>query len=86
MLTEEEFETLLRAEHRPATALEETMLARITQLEEFCRTEARIQEMQAELMRDPMRTGGWSGAKRVADAFERSAIRHREILENQPAK
>jgi hypothetical protein len=30
-------------------------------------------EMQAAIMRDPQRTGGWKGAERVASAFERQA-------------
>ena len=30
-------------------------------------------EMQAAIMRDPARTGGWSGSERVAAAFERQA-------------
>jgi hypothetical protein len=30
-------------------------------------------EMQAAIMRDPARTGGWDGAERVAAAFERQA-------------
>lgn len=33
----------------------------------------RTAELSAEIMRDPVRTGGWSGAERVAAAFDRIA-------------
>ena len=49
-------------------------------LREFIRMEVRKAEMQAAVMRNPVRTGGWEGAEKVAMAFERAAIRHREIL------
>ena len=38
-------------------------------------------EMQAGIMRDPLRTGGWNGAERVASAFERASEKAREIYD-----
>lgn len=59
----------------------EPLLKRIADLEEFIRMEVRKMEMQANVMRDTRRTGGWEGAEKVAMAFERSAERHREMLQ-----
>lgn len=53
---------------------------RIAALEEFIRMEVRRNEMQAGVMRDKKRTGGWDGAERVAMAFDRAADRCRDIL------
>jgi hypothetical protein len=36
--------------------------------------------LQASVMRDPLRTGGWEGAEKVADAFEDIADRAAEAL------
>lgn len=36
-------------------------------------------EMQAGLMRDHQRTGGWEGADRVASAFERQSVKAKEL-------
>ncbi len=38
-------------------------------------------EMSAELMRDPERTGGWSGSENVARAFERYSRDLRALLD-----
>lgn len=57
---------------------------RIAALEEFIRMEVRRCEMQAGIMRDTKRTGGWEGAEKVAMAFDRAADRCREIL-NSPS-
>lgn len=57
-----------------------TKTKRIAELEEFIRMEVRKMEMRANIMRDTSRTGGWEGAENVAMAFERAAIRHREML------
>jgi 4-aminobutyrate aminotransferase-like enzyme len=61
----------------------EPLLKRIAELEEFLRLEIRKMEMQANIMRDKRRTGGWEGAEKVAMAFERSAIRHQDILDGK---
>lgn len=58
----------------------EPLLKRIAELEAFIRMEVRKAEMQAAVMRDAKRTGGWEGAENVAMAFERAAIRHSEML------
>lgn len=39
----------------------------------------RALEMSANIMRDPTRTGGWDGAEKTADAFERQAIAAKEL-------
>lgn len=36
---------------------------------------ARTAEMSANIMRDPRRTGGWEGSERVANAFDRMALK-----------
>ena len=41
----------------------------------------RTLEMSAGIMRDRKRTGGWEGAERTANAFDRAAINAREIHE-----
>lgn len=41
----------------------------------------RTAEMSAEIMRDPERTGRWSGAERTARAFDRISDRIREALD-----
>jgi hypothetical protein len=43
---------------------------------------ARGAELQARVMRDPLRTGSWVGAKRVADAFDDIADRARAIVKD----
>lgn len=43
----------------------------------------RTLEMQAHIMRDPARTGGWVGAERVANAFDSAADRLATILLTQ---
>jgi hypothetical protein len=52
----------------------------LTEVEEVIRKEVRINEMQAGIMRDPRRTGGWDGAGRVAATFDRAAQRMRAAL------
>lgn len=37
--------------------------------------EARANEMSANIMRDPVRTGGWSGAENTARAFDRHGLK-----------
>jgi hypothetical protein len=39
----------------------------------------RTAQMQASIMRDPVRTGGWEGSDKVADAFDDLAERVREL-------
>ena len=39
----------------------------------------RTLEMSAGIMRDRKRTGGWEGAERTANAFDRAAVNAREI-------
>lgn len=39
------------------------------------RIEARANEMSANIMRDPVRTGGWSGAENTARAFDRHGLK-----------
>ncbi len=41
---------------------------------------ARGAELQAHVMRDALRTGGWAGAEKVAEAFDDIAERAREAL------
>jgi hypothetical protein len=41
----------------------------------------RVSEESAKLMRDPVRTGGWDGAERVARHYDRIAHQIREALE-----
>ena len=43
----------------------------------------RTLEMQANIMRDPIRTGGWAGANRVANAFDSAADRLATIILTQ---
>jgi hypothetical protein len=40
----------------------------------------RSSRLQANIMRDPLRTGGWEGAEKVADAFEDIADRAADAL------
>ncbi|MEC3912363.1 hypothetical protein U5A82_18350 [Sphingobium sp. CR2-8] len=49
-------------------------------LREAVAREARAAEMSANLMRDRNRTGGWQGAARTADAFDRIARALRQAL------
>jgi hypothetical protein len=44
----------------------------------------RTSEMSANLMRDTQRTGGWRGAERVAEAFERISSRAEDALFDVP--
>jgi hypothetical protein len=73
------YETWMR-EPPPVSDLAIEQARRIADLEEFIRREVRKAEMQAAIMRNLERTGGWAGAESVAMAFERAAERHREIL------
>jgi hypothetical protein len=43
----------------------------------------RTLEMQSSIMRDPIRTGGWAGAERVANAFASAADRLATIILTQ---
>jgi single-stranded DNA-specific DHH superfamily exonuclease len=49
-------------------------------MERALRKEMRIAELQASIMRDPRRTGGWEGAENVASAFDRTRLRCAEAL------
>jgi hypothetical protein len=49
------------------------------ELIETARRHYRALEMSAEIMRDPRRTGNWSGAASTADAFQRQAAVARAI-------
>jgi len=69
---------------KEANSLLEEQARRIASLEEFLRMEVRRSEMQAGIMRDRQRTGGWEGAEKVAMAFDRAADRCRDIL-NAPS-
>lgn len=56
------------------------------QIEEMRKTLCRISrgaELQAHVMRDPLRTGGWAGAEKVADAFDDIADRARAALQDR---
>lgn len=46
---------------------------RVEALESVIRLEKRVCEMSANIMRDAKRTGGWEGAERTANAFDRIA-------------
>jgi Xaa-Pro aminopeptidase len=47
---------------------------------EVVRQEYRAAEMSAAIMRDPQRTGGWIGAERTAQAFDRIARKLKSAL------
>ncbi len=47
--------------------------ARLAEADEKLRRIRRMSEVTAALMRDPERTGGWSGSERVARQFDRLA-------------
>jgi hypothetical protein len=53
---------------------------RIAALEEALTRISKGARMQARAMRDPQRTGGWSGAEKVADALDDIADRAVEAL------
>lgn len=47
-------------------------------IEEACaalKVEARANEMSANIMRDPKRTGGWRGAENVANSYDRHGLK-----------
>jgi hypothetical protein len=51
----------------------ESLRARLAAAEEKLHRIRRMGELSAAIMRDPERTGGWSGSERVARGFERIA-------------
>lgn len=75
------------AAFNPATAL--SLLSRLQAAEERAeklegasaeavaalKVEIRANEMSANIMRDPARTGGWRGAENVADSYDRHALK-----------
>lgn len=64
---------LLADAHHPASK-------RVVELEDFLREEARRMEDLAAAMRNPERNGGWDGAEKVAQAFERASFRCLDII------
>jgi len=57
-----------------------TLTAQRDALVKALANEVRCAELQAGIMRDKRRTGGWDGAERVAAAFDRTAERCRAAL------
>jgi hypothetical protein len=51
----------------------ESLRSRLAAAEEKLHRIRRMGELSAAIMRDPERTGGWSGSERVARGFERIA-------------
>jgi hypothetical protein len=49
------------------------LAARLAEADEKLRRIRRMSEVTAAMMRDPERTGGWSGSERVARQFDRLA-------------
>jgi hypothetical protein len=56
-----------------AEAENESLRSRLAAAEEKLHRIRRMGELSAAIMRDPERTGGWSGSERVARGFERIA-------------